>query len=119
MGGGIFYNFSLIVVPIVNTSNLCQNRTSDSNRSEDEQEWVVHDEQIDEYGCYDKKNHSILYSHQRMIYLLNSGTLDDSPLVFAVTHLVKRVKAALVRRHLCDKVCVVLLVRTHNRLSVN
>lgn len=119
MGGGIFYNFSLIVVPIVNTSNLCQNCTSNSNCAKDEQEWIVHDEQIDKYGCYDKKNHGILYSHQRMIYSFSSGTLDDSPVVFAVIRLVKRVKAALHRRYLCDEMCVVLLVRTSNRLSIN
>ena len=119
MGGGIFYNFSLVVIPIINTSNLCQNRTPESNCAKDEQHWIVHDEQIDKYGCYDKKNHCVLYSHQRIIYLLSSETLNDSPVVFAVMRLVNRVKAALVRRHFCDEMCVVLLVRTQNRLLVD
>lgn len=74
MGGGIFYNFSLAVTPTGNIRNLCQNRTSNNNRSEDEQNRVVYDEQKNKCGCYDKKNHSILYSHQRIIYSLNSGT---------------------------------------------
>lgn len=60
--GGIFDNFSLAVTPTGNIRNLCQNRTSNYNRSEDEQNWVVHNEQIDKCGCYDKKNHGILFN---------------------------------------------------------
>lgn len=59
-GGGIFYNFCLAITPIGNIRNLCQNRASNDNRSEDEQDRVVHDEQTNERGCYDKKNHGIL-----------------------------------------------------------
>lgn len=60
MGGGIFYNFGLAITPIGNIRNLCQNRASNDNRSEDEQDRVVHDEQTNECDCYDKKNHGIL-----------------------------------------------------------